>query len=64
MGRRLWCIRENGAEFDYEIIYACMDNIIPAGFPRKPVTTKDDLFNINAGIGKQSLSLENILLLG
>ncbi|KAD2804348.1 hypothetical protein E3N88_37725 [Mikania micrantha] len=31
---------------------ACMDNIIPAGFPRKPVTTKDDLFNINAGIVK------------
>jgi malate dehydrogenase len=26
--------------------------IIPAGVPRKPGMTRDDLFNINAGIGK------------
>ncbi|KAL8229639.1 hypothetical protein R6Q57_014539 [Mikania cordata] len=29
MGRRLWCIRENGEEFDYEIIYDDEDESDP-----------------------------------
>ncbi|KAL8198006.1 hypothetical protein R6Q57_029938 [Mikania cordata] len=27
MGQRLWCIRENGEEFDYEIIYGLEQKI-------------------------------------
>ena len=30
----------------------CTQVIIPAGVPRKPGMTRDDLFNINAGIVK------------
>ncbi len=29
--------------------------IIPAGVPRKPGMTRDDLFNINAGVDRKAL---------
>lgn len=31
-------------------LYGCQLVVIPAGVPRKPGMTRDDLFNINAGI--------------
>ena len=40
-----------------ENLPACLANadlvVIPAGVPRKPGMTRDDLFNINAGIVKK-----------
>ncbi len=40
-----------------ENIAACLEGadlvVIPAGVPRKPGMTRDDLFNINAGIVKK-----------
>jgi malate/lactate dehydrogenase len=33
-----------------EALYGCDLVVIPAGVPRKPGMTRDDLFNINAGV--------------
>jgi malate dehydrogenase len=38
-----------GAEKLPEALYGCNVVVIPAGVPRKPGMTRDDLFNINAG---------------
>jgi malate dehydrogenase len=35
-----------------EALTGCSVVVIPAGIPRKPGMTRDDLFNINAGIVK------------
>ena len=57
-GRQLWtrqtiCCATQGYTGDAELPHALKDAdlvIIPAGVPRKPGMTRDDLFNINAGI--------------
>lgn len=41
-----------GADQLGECLKGCELVIIPAGVPRKPGMTRDDLFNINAGIVK------------
>ncbi len=41
-----------GAEQLADALKGCELVIIPAGVPRKPGMTRDDLFNINAGIVK------------
>ncbi len=38
-----------GAEKLPEALYGSSLVVIPAGVPRKPGMTRDDLFNINAG---------------
>ena len=38
-----------GAEQLSSALYGCHLVLIPAGVPRKPGMTRDDLFNINAG---------------
>ena len=38
-----------GPEELSKALYGCHLVIIPAGVPRKPGMTRDDLFNINAG---------------
>lgn len=38
-----------GADKLSEALYGCDLVVIPAGVPRKPGMTRDDLFNINAG---------------
>ena len=38
-----------GADKLSEALYDCDLVVIPAGVPRKPGMTRDDLFNINAG---------------
>ena len=53
MRRRLICCPAQGYTGDAELAGALKDAdlvIIPAGVPRKPGMTRDDLFNINAGI--------------
>lgn len=39
-----------GAEQLGDALYGCHLVVVPAGVPRKPGMTRDDLFNINAGI--------------
>ncbi len=41
-----------GEEELAEALTGCELVVIPAGVPRKPGMTRDDLFNINAGIVK------------
>ncbi len=45
-----------GADKLGEALYDCDLVVIPAGVPRKPGMTRDDLFNINAGTASLLLS--------
>ena len=40
--------KHTGPEKLPEALYGCALVVIPAGVPRKPGMTRDDLFNINA----------------
>ena len=49
-----------GPEELSKALYGCHLVIIPAGVPRKPGMTRDDLFNINAGAPEGHLSSQCI----